>query len=89
MEKRSPSSAIPIVSLRKTSTLQIIEKLKALGVERHLLPENLAEFFGVFASERQNVIKAADIVRHSPLIGAELLSMACWWIPKPGNWIGW
>jgi carbonic anhydrase len=54
----------------KTSTLQIIEKLRALGVERERLPENLSEFFGVFASERQNVIKAADIVRQSPLIGA-------------------
>ena len=54
----------------KTSTLQIIEKLRALGVDRQRLPENLAEFFGVFASERQNVIKAAEIVRHSPLVGA-------------------
>jgi carbonic anhydrase len=54
----------------KTSTLQIIEKLRALGVDRQRLPENLAEFFGVFASERQNVMKAADIVRNSPLVGA-------------------
>jgi carbonic anhydrase len=54
----------------KTSTLQIIEKLRALGVDRQRLPENLAEFFGVFASERQNVIKAVEIVRQSPLIGA-------------------
>jgi len=53
----------------KTTTMQLLDKLKALGVERHLLPDNLNEFFGLFSSERQNVIKACDIVRQSPLIG--------------------
>ena len=52
--------------------MQLLDKLKALGVERHLLPENLNEFFGMFGSERQNVIKATDIVRHSPLIGPKI-----------------
>src|ERR1039457_2016578 len=56
----------------KTTTTQLLDKLKALGVERHLLPENLNEFFGMFGSERQNVIKACDIVRHSPLIGPKI-----------------
>jgi len=56
----------------KTTTMQLLEKLKELGVERHLLPENLNEFFGLFSSERQNVIKACDIVRHSPLIGPKI-----------------
>src|SRR5208337_3652942 len=41
-------------------------------IERHLLPDNINEFFGMFSSERQNVIKAADIVRHSPLIGPKI-----------------
>jgi carbonic anhydrase len=50
----------------------LLDKLKALGVERHLLPENINEFFGMFGSERQNVIKACDIVRHSPLIGPKI-----------------
>ncbi len=56
----------------KTTTMQLLDQLKALGIERHSLPENLNEFFGVFASERQNVIKACDLVRHSPLIGAHV-----------------
>ena len=56
----------------KTTTMQLIEKLRAVGVERPLLPDNLSEYFGTFASERQNVIKAADIVRHSPLIGPKI-----------------
>ena len=52
--------------------MQLLDEFKALGVERHLLPDNLNEFFGMFASERQNVIKACDIVRHSPLIGPKI-----------------
>jgi carbonic anhydrase len=55
-----------------TTAMQLLDKLKALGVERHLLPDNLNEFFGMFGSERQNVIKACDIVRHSPLIGPKI-----------------
>src|SRR6266446_238097 len=53
----------------KTTTMQLIDRFRALGIERHLLPENLNEFFGTFASERQNVLKAAGFVRSSPLIG--------------------
>ncbi len=56
----------------KTTAMQLLDKFKELGVERHLLPENLNEFFGLFSSERQNVIKACDIVRHSPLIGPKI-----------------
>ena len=56
----------------KTTTMQLIDRFKELGVERHLLPDNLNEFFGMFSSERQNVIKACDIVRHSPLIGPKI-----------------
>lgn len=56
----------------KTTTMQLLEKLKNLGVDRSRLPENLNEFFGVFATERQNVIKACDFVRQSPLIGPNI-----------------
>lgn len=56
----------------KTTTMQLLDLLKAAGVERARLPENLNEFFGMFATERQNVIKACDLVRHSPLIGAKI-----------------
>jgi carbonic anhydrase len=56
----------------KTTTMQLLDKLKALGVERRGLPENINEFFGMFATERQNVIKACDFVRQSPLIGPKI-----------------
>ena len=53
----------------KTTTMQLIDRFRALGIERHMLPDNLNEFFGLFGSDRQNVIKAVEIVRSSPLIG--------------------
>jgi carbonic anhydrase len=56
----------------KTSTMKLTDAFRALGVERAGLPENLTEFFGLFASERQNVIKAVDYVRHSPIIGPKI-----------------
>lgn len=58
--------------IAKTTTAKLLEDLKALGVERARLPDNLAEFFGTFGSERQNVIKACDFVRNSPLIGPKI-----------------
>jgi carbonic anhydrase len=56
----------------QTTTMVLLDKLKALGVERHLLPENVNEFFGMFATERQNVIKACALARSSPLIGPKI-----------------
>ena len=56
----------------KTTTMQLLEALKALGVDRSRLPENVNEFFCTFGSERQNVIKACDFVRQSPLIGPKI-----------------
>lgn len=53
----------------KTTTMQLLDRFRAAGVERHALPPNLNEFFGTFGSEQQNVIKAADLARRSPLIG--------------------
>src|SRR6267378_2961844 len=55
-----------------TTTMQLLEKLEGLGVKRSLLPENLVEFFGTFGSERQNVIKACEIARSSPLVGPKV-----------------
>jgi carbonic anhydrase len=63
--------------IAKTTTMQLLDKLRVLGVERHLLPDNLNDFFGIFSSERQNVIKACDIVRHSPLIGPKIPVHGC------------
>jgi carbonic anhydrase len=56
----------------KTTTMELIDRFRALGVERHLLPTNVNEFFGMFGSERANVIKAVDVVRQSPLIGPKM-----------------
>src|SRR6266550_4520631 len=56
----------------KTTTMQLLERFKELGVERHVLPDNINEFFGLFSSERQNVISSCDIVRRSPLIGPKI-----------------
>jgi carbonic anhydrase len=53
----------------KTSMMELTERFRALGVERTRLPENLTEYFGLFASERQNVLRAVEHVRSSPLIG--------------------
>jgi len=53
----------------KTPMVSLLERLKDLGVERLGLPDNLSEFFGLFASERQNVHRACELIRHSPLIG--------------------
>src|SRR5438876_6096070 len=38
----------------KTTTMQLLDRLRAMGVERHLLPDNINEYLGLFASERQN-----------------------------------
>src|SRR5512136_1092389 len=56
----------------KTTTMELIDRFRALGVERHLLPTNVNEFFGMFGSERQNVIKAVELARKSPLIGPKV-----------------
>jgi carbonic anhydrase len=54
----------------KTGAMQLLDRLAALGVSRDQLPVNLVEYFGLFATERQNVIRGAGFVRSSPLIGA-------------------
>jgi carbonic anhydrase len=56
----------------QTSTSELLDRLRAQGVERHLLPDNVNEYFGMFASPRGNVLKAVETTRHSPLIGAKI-----------------
>src|ERR1039458_5805899 len=58
--------------VRGTTVSQLIDCFKTMGIERPALPENLTEYFGMFASEQQNVIQGVDIVRRSPLIGARV-----------------
>jgi carbonic anhydrase len=56
----------------KTTTMKLTEAFRALGVERASLPDNLTEFFGMFASEQQNVMKGVEFARHSSLIGPKV-----------------
>jgi carbonic anhydrase len=56
----------------RTTTMELIERLAALGVDRQRLPPNVNDFFGTFSSERANVIKAVGTVRHSPIIGPSI-----------------
>jgi carbonic anhydrase len=58
--------------VRHVTIGDLTQRFKALGIEREQLPENLTEFFGVFASERQNVIRAVEYIRQSPLIGPKI-----------------
>ncbi len=55
--------------VRRTSVSELIDRMKAIGVPRERLPDDLVGFFGLFASERQNVIRGAQFIRQSPLIG--------------------
>ena len=56
----------------KTSIVELTDRFKAAGVDRARLPDNLHDFFGLFASERQNVLRGAEFVRQSPLIGSKV-----------------
>jgi carbonic anhydrase len=56
----------------QTTVSSLIDRFKEIGVDRSKLPDNLNDFFGLFASERQNVIRGVDIVRSSPLIGPNI-----------------
>lgn len=58
--------------VRQTTIIDLTERFRALGIDRSQLPENLNEFFGLFASERQNVIRGVEFVRNSPLIGPQV-----------------
>jgi carbonic anhydrase len=56
----------------KTSVMQLMDRFKLLGIDRSQLPANLVEYFGLFASERQNIMKSVEIARKSPLIGPKI-----------------
>jgi carbonic anhydrase len=58
--------------VRQTSVLQLTDRFRDLGINRAQLPENLNEFFGLFASERQNVLRGVEFIRQSPLIGPRI-----------------
>jgi carbonic anhydrase len=56
----------------KANVMDIINRFQALGIPRQQLPDNLMEYFGLFGSERQNVIKAVDFLQKSPIIGRQI-----------------
>lgn len=56
----------------KFSMVELTDRFKALGIDRSRLPENLTEFFGLFASERQNVLRGVEFIRNSPLISPKV-----------------
>jgi carbonic anhydrase len=56
----------------KTTTMELIDRFRALGIDRQALPDNLTEYFGIFSSDRQNVRKGVELVRSSPLIGPRI-----------------
>jgi carbonic anhydrase len=58
--------------VRQATTLDLTEGFRKLGIERGRLPDNLNEFFGLFASESQNVRRGVEWVRQSPLIGPKV-----------------
>ncbi|HEY2344096.1 MAG TPA: carbonic anhydrase, partial [Chthoniobacteraceae bacterium] len=55
--------------VRKTGVAELTDRFRELGVPRDKLPHDLVEFFGIFASERQNVMRGVEFVRQSPIIG--------------------
>ncbi len=55
--------------IAKLSVTDLLSKMQAAGISRSNIPVgNINEYFGVFSSEQQNVIKACQILRQSPLI---------------------
>jgi len=58
--------------VRATSVAELTDRFQKLGVPRSSLPDNLNEFFGLFASERQNVMRGVEFTRQSPLIGPKI-----------------
>jgi carbonic anhydrase len=58
--------------VRRTNVSDLVDRLRAVGVSRDRLPDDIAGFFGLFASERQNVMRSAEHARRSPLVGAAI-----------------
>ena len=59
--------------MAKIGVADLLDRLKGRGIERTMLPiPNLQEFFGLFASEKPNVIKAVSFLRSSPIIPSKM-----------------
>ena len=56
-------------AVRKIGMAALTDRFRALGIPREKLPDDLVGYFGAFASEQQNVLRAVELTRQSPLIG--------------------
>ena len=55
--------------MAKCGVNELLDRMKAHGINRGVLPiPNLHEFFGLFSSEKPNVLKAVGFLRSSPII---------------------
>jgi carbonic anhydrase len=59
--------------MSRLTMMELLDRLKAHGIERTALQlPDLQEFFGLFSSEQQNVIRAVAHLRQSPVIPREI-----------------
>ena len=58
--------------VRQTNVMDLTSRFQQLGIMRQVLPDNINEFFGLFASERQNVQRGVELVRKSPIISPRI-----------------
>ena len=87
--RRLSSLATRIVRWRRIQHHAVAGELRQAGCGSGELPENINEFFGVFASERQNVIKACEIIRSSPLVGPKVPVHGLLMESRPASWNRW
>jgi carbonic anhydrase len=54
--------------LSKLTMMDMLARMQQHGIDRSAISQNLHEFFGLFSSETQNVIKGVGYLRESPYI---------------------
>lgn len=59
-------------AVARTTVLRLTDALASAGLARDRLPDDLTEFFGLFASERQNVMRSVELLRQSAIIGPKI-----------------
>ncbi len=58
--------------IQRLSALELAAAFQSMGLDCTRMPDGLADYFGLFASERQNVTRAAAFVRSSPLVAPQI-----------------
>lgn len=59
-------------AVARATVLKLTDALASAGLARDRLPDDLTEFFGLFASERQNVMRSVELLRQSAIIGPKI-----------------